>query len=150
MDVDRLAAFDNERMFYRLNYADALQARPYANSRWSAHAAAAVTQRLKSRLAQAGIKVLSATDACDHPGCCASRSTTSRMLRQRRPPAYGDHALRASLFTEPHAGRPAQLRAHAPATSADAAGGARAPGGSTDAVAADIIAWLPRHRQPPG
>jgi cholesterol transport system auxiliary component len=62
-DATGSAALDSERMFYRLDYADALQARAYANSRWSASPLEMVTQRLKTRLAQAGTKVLLATDA---------------------------------------------------------------------------------------
>ena len=62
-DVTGNAAFDSERMFYRLNYADPLQARSYANSRWSSTPLQMLTQRFKSRTAQAGLKVLSATDA---------------------------------------------------------------------------------------
>ena len=63
MDATGSPTFENERMVYRLNYNDPLQARTYANSRWSANPLLLVTQRLKSRLAQAGIKVLSATDS---------------------------------------------------------------------------------------
>jgi cholesterol transport system auxiliary component len=54
MDATGSPPFDNERMFYRLNYADPLQARTYANSRWTANPLQLVTQRFKSRLAQAG------------------------------------------------------------------------------------------------
>ena len=36
MDATGSPALENERMMYRLNYADPLQARTYANSRWSA------------------------------------------------------------------------------------------------------------------
>ena len=34
-DATGSGALDNERMLYRLSYADALQARAYANSRWT-------------------------------------------------------------------------------------------------------------------
>ena len=62
-DVTGSSALDNERMFYRLSYADALQARSYANSRWTANPLQMMTQRLKTRIAQSGTKVLSETDA---------------------------------------------------------------------------------------
>jgi len=62
-DVTGSSALDNERMFYRLSYADPLQARTYANSRWTANPLQLLTQRFKTRLAQAGARVLSETDA---------------------------------------------------------------------------------------
>ncbi|MFS2019575.1 ABC-type transport auxiliary lipoprotein family protein, partial [Massilia sp. CT11-108] len=62
-DVTGSSALDSERMFYRLSYADPLQARTYANSRWTANPLQLLTQRFKTRLAQAGARVLSETDA---------------------------------------------------------------------------------------
>ncbi|MGB9110056.1 MAG: ABC transporter, partial [Telluria sp.] len=62
-DATGSSALDSERMFYRLSYADPLQARTYANSRWTANPLQMTTQRLKTRIAQSGAKVLSETDA---------------------------------------------------------------------------------------
>ncbi|HZV65939.1 MAG TPA: ABC-type transport auxiliary lipoprotein family protein, partial [Telluria sp.] len=62
-DATGSAALDNERMFYRLMYADPMQARMYANSRWSATPLQLITQRLRSRIAQGGVKVVGPTDA---------------------------------------------------------------------------------------
>ena len=53
-DVTGSSVFDNERMYYRLNYADPLQARAYNDSRWGSTPLQMVTQRLKSRIAQTG------------------------------------------------------------------------------------------------
>src|SRR5206468_6512190 len=47
-DVTGSSALDNERITYRLSYADPLQARTYANSRWSATPLQLLTQRLKT------------------------------------------------------------------------------------------------------
>jgi cholesterol transport system auxiliary component len=44
-------------------YADAQQARSYAYNRWAANAPAAADAALKARIAQAGVKVLTTTDA---------------------------------------------------------------------------------------
>ena len=63
MDATGPDALENERMFYRLTYADALQARTYANSRWTSSPLQMLTQRIRTRLAQSGLKVLSGTDA---------------------------------------------------------------------------------------
>jgi len=142
MDATGSPTFENERMVYRLNYNDPLQARTYANSRWSANPLLLVTQRLKSRLAQAGIKVLSATDASANiPELRIEIDDFSHAFASATD-SVGAVTLRASLFKS-HALLDQKTFARAtPAPSADAAGGARALTGSTDAVAADIIAWL--------
>lgn len=142
MDATGSPTFENERMVYRLNYNDPLQARTYASSRWSANPLILVTQRLKSRLAQAGIKVLSATDSSPNiPELRIEVDDFSHAFASTTDSA-GALTLRASLFKS-HALLDQKTFARStPAPSADAAGGARALTASTDAVAADIIAWL--------
>ena len=142
MDATGPAALENERMYYRLNYADALQARTYANSRWSSNPLQMLTQRFKTRLAQSGLKVLSATDA----------STNVPILRVEVDDfvhgfsgvsqSEGQLVLRASLFNDHRLLDQRSFSRSTPAPSADAPGGARALAASTDAVAADILAWL--------
>jgi cholesterol transport system auxiliary component len=147
MDATGSPTFENERMVYRLNYNDPLQARTYANSRWSANPLLLVTQRIKSRLAQAGVKVLSATDsATEVPSLRIEIDDFSHAFSSTTA-SEGQVVLRASLF-DGHAlsGQKTFMRA-TPAPSADASGGARALAGSTDAVAADIIAWLASDRR---
>jgi cholesterol transport system auxiliary component len=142
MDATGSPTFENERMVYRLNYNDPLQARTYANSRWSANPLLLVTQRVKSRLAQAGIKVLSATDsATDVPVLRLEVDEFSHAFASTTA-SEGRLMLRASLFNG-HALLDQRTFTRAtPAPSADAAGGAGALTASTDATAADIIAWL--------
>ena len=142
MDATGSPTFENERMVYRLNYNDPLQARTYASSRWSANPLLLVTQRLKSRLSQAGIKVLSATDSSANiPELRIEVDDFSHAFASTTD-SVGTVTLRASLFKS-HALLDQKTFARTtPAPSADAAGGARALTGSTDAVAADIIAWL--------
>jgi cholesterol transport system auxiliary component len=141
-DVTGSAALDNERMFYRLNYADALQARSYANSRWSATPLQMVTQRFKTRIAQAGVKVLSTTDASN--GVPLLRVEVDDFTHAFDSPAqsHGEVVLRASLFQGHTLVDQKTFSRKTGAASADAAGGARALAASTDAVAADIVAWL--------
>lgn len=151
MDATGPSALDTERMFYRLNYADALQARTYASARWSATPLDLVTARMKARLAQAGMKVLSATDAANgvpilrieiddfvHAFASASQST-------------GQVMLRASVFNDHRLVDQRSFTRSAPAPGNDAAGGARALADGTDLVAADIVAWLAslQGRMPP-
>jgi len=142
MDATGPAALESERMVYRLNYADALQARTYANSRWAGNPLQMLTQRVKTRLAQSGMKVLSATDA----------STGVPLLRIEVDDfvhaftgverSEGQVTLRASLFNERRLLDQRTFTRTTPAASADAAGGARALAATTDAVASDILAWL--------
>ena len=142
MDFTGPSALENERMFYRLVYADALQARTYAHARWANEPLQMLTQRVKARLAQSGMKVLSATDA----------STGVPLLRVEVDDfvhafsgvsqSEGQITLRASLFNDHRLIDQRTFTRTTPAPSADAPGGARALAASTDAVASDILAWL--------
>jgi cholesterol transport system auxiliary component len=141
-DATGSSALDSERMFYRLSYADPLQARTYANSRWTANPLQMTTQRLKTRIAQSGAKVLSETDASS--GVAILRVDVDEFVHNFSGAAQseGQVALRASVF-QGHALVDQRSFARTTAAgSADAAGGARALPASTDPVAADIVAWL--------
>jgi cholesterol transport system auxiliary component len=141
-DVTGSSALDNERMFYRLSYADPLQARTYANSRWTANPLQLLTQRFKTRLAQAGARVLSETDAAS--GIPLLRIDVDEFIQDFGgvSQSTGIVAVRASVFQGHTLVDQRSFRQAAAAPSADAAGGARALSASTDAVAADIVAWL--------
>jgi cholesterol transport system auxiliary component len=148
MDATGSPTFENERMVYRLNYNDPLQARTYANSRWSANPLLLVTQRLKSRLAQAGVKVLSATDSSNNIPILRIEVDDFSHAFASTTASEGQLTLRASLFNG-HALHDQKTFTRAtPASSADAAGGARALAASTDAVATDIIGWLAANNRP--
>jgi cholesterol transport system auxiliary component len=141
-DVTGPAALDSERMYYRLNYADPTQARTYANSRWSSNPLHMVTQRFKTRLAQSGIKVLSQTDAA--AGIPILRIDVDDFVHgfSSASQSEGQLLLRASVFNGNTLVDQKTFSRSTPANSADAAGGARALAATTDAVAADIAAWL--------
>jgi cholesterol transport system auxiliary component len=141
-DVTGNAAFDNERMFYRLNYADPLQARAYANSRWSSTPLQMLTQRFKSRVAQAGVKVLSATDASNGLPLLRIDLDDFTHTFDSATSSYGQLVLRASLFQGHTLVDQRTFSRKASAASADAAGGARALAQAADAVSADMIGWL--------
>jgi len=141
-DVTGSSALDSERMFYRLSYADPLQARTYANSRWTANPLQLLTQRFKTRLAQAGARVLSETDAA--AGIPLLRIDVDEFIHDFGgvSQSTGVVAVRASVFQGHTLVDQKSFRQAVAAPSADAAGGARALAASTDAVAADIVAWL--------
>lgn len=142
MDATGSPAFENERMVYRLNYADPLQARTYAQARWAANPLLLVTQRLKSRLAQAGIKVLSATDSSMNVPVLRLEVDDFSHTFASTTQSEGVVVLRASVFSS-HALLDQKTFSRAtPAPTADAPGGVRALAASTDAAAADLTAWL--------
>jgi len=142
MDVTGSPALENERMLYRLNYADPLQARTYANSRWSANPLILVTQRIKARLAQAGVKVLSATDTMNNVPILRIEVDDFTHAFASAGQSEGQVVLRASVFRGHTLLDQKTISRASPAPSADAAGGVRALAASTDAAAADIAAWL--------
>ena len=144
-DVTGNAVFDDERMFYRLNYADPLRARSYANSRWSSTPLQMLTQRFKSRVAQAGVKVLSATDAAAGVPLLRVDLDDFTHTFDSSTSSYGQVVLRASLFQGRTLLDQRTFRRRIDAGSVDAGGGARALAQATDAVAADIIGWLATH-----
>jgi len=142
MDVTGSPALENERMMYRLNYADPLQARTYANSRWSANPLILVTQRIKARLAQSGVKVLSATDTMNNVPILRIELDDFSHAFASAGQSEGQVVLRASVFRGHTLLDQRTISRATPAPSADAAGGVRALAASTDAAAADIAAWL--------
>ena len=142
MDATGPSALDTERMFYRLNYADALQARTYASARWSATPLDLVTARMKARLAQAGMKVLSATDAANGVPILRIEIDDFVHAFQDAGQSEGRIMLRASVFNEHRLIDQRSFERAMPAASQDAAGGAAALAASTDGLADDIGAWL--------
>lgn len=147
-DVSGPAALDSERMFYRLNYADPLQARSYANSRWNGTPLQMVTQRFKTRIAQAGVKVVSPTDASNGIPLLRVEVDDFSHNFDSATQSQGLVVLRASLFQGHTLVDQRTFSRRTDASSADAAGGARALAASTDAAAADILAWLGTQPRP--
>lgn len=141
-DATGSPALESEKMYYRLDYADPLQARTYANSRWNANPLELVTQRLKSRLAQTGAKVLGSNDAAT--GAPILRVQVDEFVHafSSASQSQGIVVVRASLLNGHALVDQKTFSRSTPAPSADASGGARALAASVDAVAGDIAAWL--------
>ncbi|GAB3438012.1 PqiC family protein [Massilia solisilvae] len=138
------AALESERMFYRLNYADAMQARAYANSRWSTNPLEMVTQRVKTRLAQTGVKVLQPTDSSTGVPILRVEVDDFTHAFDSASQSRGQVVVRASLFRDHVLLDQQTFSRSTPAPAANASGGANALAASTDAVADDIAAWLAR------
>ncbi|CAN7618798.1 ABC-type transport auxiliary lipoprotein family protein [Pseudoduganella sp. LjRoot289] len=141
-DVNGPASLDTNRMYYRLLYADAQQSRPYAHNAWSVTPLQLLSQRLRARLAQAGVKVLATTDAAVGMPVLRLEADDFSQNFDSQTRSSGQVSLRASLFRNHKLVDQKTFTRSTEAHSADAAGGARALAASSDAVAADILAWL--------
>jgi cholesterol transport system auxiliary component len=141
-DVTGPAWLDTQTMLYRLNYADPLQARPYTSSRWASAPLQLLTQRIKARLAQAGVKVLDPTDAAS--GVLLLRLEVDDFSHSFDGSMRntGTVTMRASLFHNHRLLDQKSFTRSTPSASADVGGGVRALAASTDGVAADILAWI--------
>ena len=141
-DVTSASWLDSLDMHYRLDYQDARQPRPYAASRWSMPPPQLLGQRIKARLAQAGVAVLSNSDgAVNMP---TLRIEADDFSQRFSGPASSDvHvAVRASVLSGRLLVAQKSFEQVRPAPTADAAGGAQAIAGATDAVIADLLTWL--------
>ncbi|HJV00657.1 MAG TPA: ABC-type transport auxiliary lipoprotein family protein [Burkholderiaceae bacterium] len=141
-DVDGPPALDSERMQYRLLYADARQARPYAYNQWTSTPPQLLTQRVKARLAQAGVKVLTSTDVGSGAPMLRLELDDFAQNFTSATQSSGALAVRASLFRNHRLVDQRTFQRSSPAPSADAAGGAHALADASDALAADLLAWL--------
>lgn len=136
------AWLDSSMMYFRLNYANSQQPRPYAQARWSMPPAQMLTQHLKARIAQAGGVALTAPDGS--MGVPLLRIEADDFTQNFDAPGQstGQVALRASVFRDRTLIAQKSFIRQAPAPSADAAGGANALAAASDATIADIIVWL--------
>jgi cholesterol transport system auxiliary component len=140
-DVQAPAWLDEQHMFYRLEYVNALQPRAYAGSRWSMMPAALVTQRLRSRIAQAGGVVVTPADGASLPVLRIELDDFSQIFPDAQH-SNGRVALRASLVRGRMLLAQRSVVREVPAPSADADGGAAALSAATDAAIDELIAWL--------
>lgn len=141
-DVSGPASLDSQRMYYRLLYADAQQARPYAYNSWNVTPLQLMTQRLKARIAQSGVKVLGTQDAGAGLPLLRIEADEFSQNFSSATQSTASISVRASLFRAHRLVDQRTFSRSTPAPSADAPGGAQALASGTDAVAADILAWL--------
>ena len=141
-DATGPAWLDSPRMYYRLLYADAQQSRPYASNHWNSTPLQLLSQRLKSRIAQSGVKVLATTDAAAGAALLRLEVEDFSQNFDSQTSSSGRVSVRASLFRGHRLVDQQTFSRVSPAASADAPGGARALAAASDAIAADLNAWL--------
>lgn len=136
------AWLDSTMIFFRLNYANDQQVRPYAQARWTMTPAQLLAQRLKSRIAQAGGIALSAADGATNVPLLRIEADDFTQTFETAEKSSGQVALRASVFKGRTIIAQKTFMKRAPSTSPDAAGGASALAAASDAAIAELIAWL--------
>ncbi|MYN46012.1 ABC transporter [Pseudoduganella sp. FT93W] len=147
-DITGPTALDTEHMQYRLLYADARQARPYAYNQWAATPFQLLGQRLRANFAQAGVKVLSTTDAITSPTVLRMEVNEFTQSFDTAKSSQGILNVRASLFRNHRLLDQRTFQRSVAAPTPDAAGGAQALAEASDALAADLLAWLASVPQP--
>ena len=133
---------DTQLMYYRLDYVQAQQSRPYASSRWSMAPGELLTQRVRQRLAQSGAVVLSTSYG--RSGAPRLHIQLDEFSQHFTAPAAstGRVAMRVTVLDERRVLAQRTFEQQASAPSADAAGGARALALATDAALAALVDWL--------
>ena len=141
-DIVTTGWLDRPLMYFRLNYENDRNPRPYAHSRWTMPPAQLIAQRLKWRITQAGGTALSAADgALDVP---VLRIEADDFTQHFDAPgkSTGQVALRASVFRGRTLLGQKTFVKQAPAPTADAEGGTRALAAACDDAIADMMQWL--------
>jgi cholesterol transport system auxiliary component len=133
---------DRPTMFYRLNYANDQQPRPYAQARWTMPPAQLLQQHLKARIAQTGGAVLSTSDGAVNVPVLRIEADDFTQSFSAPGQSAGLVGLRASVFKGRALVAQRSFNREAPAPSPDANGGARALAAASDAAIADMIKWL--------
>ncbi|MGJ7511872.1 ABC-type transport auxiliary lipoprotein family protein [Variovorax sp. GT1P44] len=155
-EIDTSSRMDGTQMLYRLGYADANELRPYGQSRWSQPPAQLLRQRVREALA-VGHTVLGPEESATIARTEGRVPDTLRLSLEEfsqlfESPASSVGLVRVSatlIRTQPGGDRVLAQRtftALRPAPSNDATGGVKALAAASDAVAADLVAWVDQVR----
>ena len=140
LDVTAPAVLESDRLMYRLSYADAQQIASYANSHWTMMPSQLLTQRLRAALSSHGT-VLTGADGVAAPVLKVDLSEFEQVFDSQSE-SHAAITARATLTQRGKVVGQHTFVARAPASSADAAGGARALATASDDLVAQIGAWL--------
>lgn len=141
-DIQAPAWLDSPMMYYRLNYANNQQPRPYSASKWTMPPAQLFGERLKSRLSQAGGVVVPAVDGALNLPVLRIEADDFSQLFDSAGQSSAHIAMRASLFDGRTLRAQKMFVAQVPAASADAQGGAAALASASDAIINEMAVWL--------
>jgi cholesterol transport system auxiliary component len=141
-DVNSPAWLDNTMMMFRLAYANDLQPRPYATTRWTMPPAQLFSQRLKARIGQAGGTVVSVSDGAINIPVLRIEMDDFSQTFDSASHSVAQVAIRASLFNGRLLLAQKTFSRQVATPTADAAGGARAFSSANDALIDDLMHWL--------
>lgn len=141
-EIQGPAWLDSTLIFFRLNYANGQQPRPYAQARWTMPPAQLLLQQLKARIAQAGGVALAASHGATNVPVLRIEADDFTQNFDAPGSSSAQVGLRASVFRGRTLVAHKSFNRQAPAPSADAAGGAQALAAASDAAIADMIVWL--------
>lgn len=141
-EIQAPAWLDNTHMFFRLNYANEQQPRPYAYSRWTMPPAQLFSQRIKSRLAQAGGAVLPTTAGIVNTPVLRLEADNFMQLFESAEKSTVRIELRATVSQGSRFIGQKSFIKQLLAPTADASGEAAAMSLASDAAIEDIAAWL--------
>lgn len=140
LDVSAPAMLASDKLIYRLSYADSQQTASYANSHWTMPPSQLVTQRLRNALSSRGT-VLTGGDGVRAPVLKVDLDEFEQDF-DGHSESHGAVTARTTLFLDGKVVGQRTFISRAPASSADAAGGAQALAAATDDLVAQISAWL--------
>ncbi|SAL26296.1 lipoprotein [Caballeronia peredens] len=132
---------ETDAFTYRLSYVDAQRAGTYSDSHWTMPPAQLLTQRLREALAARG-PILSGADPVRAVPLLEVELTSFEQVFDAPEQSHGAVAVRATLTQQGRVLSQRTFAANAPASSADASGGARALAAASDDVIAQLSAWL--------
>ena len=141
-EIHAPAWLDSQMMYYRLDYANDLQPRAYANSRWTMPPAQLFVQRFKSGWSRSGGVVIAAADGAINVPILRLEADEFSQHFESAGKSYGEVAVRASLFDGRILRAQKMFVQRVPASTADAQGGAAALAAASDAVITDMSTWL--------
>jgi cholesterol transport system auxiliary component len=133
---------DSVHMIYRLRYANDQQANSYANSRWAMPPAQLFVERLKSRIAQAGGTVLAVADGALNLPVLRIEMDDFSQIFDKPDHSVAQVSVRASVYKDGKLSAYKFFTKQLATPTADAAGGARSLADASDAIIAEITAWL--------
>ena len=141
-EVKAPAWLDNTMMMFRLAYANDLQPRPYATTRWTMPPAQLFSQRLKARIGQAGGTVVSVSDGATNIPVLRIEMDDFSQTFDNASHSVAQLTIRASLFNGRSLLAQKTFSRQVASPTADAAGGARAFSIANDALIDDLIGCL--------
>ena len=140
LEVTAPEMLESDRLLYRLSYADAQRTAAYASSHWTMMPSQLLTQRLRGALSSRGT-VLTGADGVAAPVLRVDLTEFEQVFDSQSE-SHAAITARVTLTQNSKVIGQRTFIARAPASSADAAGGAQALATASDDLVAQIGAWL--------